>query len=162
MWARASRPPGRYRNDEALERTWRLYAQRHGIPVERGLLLGREACRQLPDGSWVALADPRTLAQEPFETYALAARVRCPTLLLRGEQSHLLSRIQFLLVAGELRYGAFEEIAGVGHNLMVEDPDATCALIERFLERPLPLSGARGTPPAAGGSSAGSRQDPPP
>jgi pimeloyl-ACP methyl ester carboxylesterase len=156
MWARASRPPGRYRNLAALERTWRIYAQRHGIPAERGLLLGREACRQEQDGSWVSLADPRTLAQEPFETYALAARVQCPTLLIRGEQSHMLSRIQFLLVAGELRFGAFEEIPGVGHNLMVEDPDATCALIEHFLERTLERTAARGTLPAAASSQADS------
>jgi pimeloyl-ACP methyl ester carboxylesterase len=152
MRARASRPPGRYRNLEAMERVWRIYAQGHGLPIERGVQLGREATRQEPDGSWVALADPRTLAQEPFETYELAARVACPTLLLRGEQSHMLSRIQFLLVAGELRFGTFEEMPGVGHNLMVEDPDATSALIERFLE---PLV-ARDTPPAAMGSPAGS------
>jgi pimeloyl-ACP methyl ester carboxylesterase len=152
MWARASRPPGRYRNVEAMERVWRIYAQGHGLPIERGVLLGREASRQEPDGSWVARADPRTLAQEPFETYELAARVACPTLLIRGEQSHMLSRIQFLLVAGELRFGAFEEMPGVGHNLMVEDPDATSALIERFLE---PLV-ARDTPPVATGSPAGS------
>lgn len=152
MWARAGRPPGRYRSLEALERTWRIYARRHGLPIERGLLLGRESCRQEPDGSWVGVADPRTLAQEPFDTYELAAKVACPTLLIRGEQSHMLTRIQFLLVAGELRFGAFEEIPGVGHSFMVEDPDATSALIERFLE---PIV-ARDTPPAAAGSPADS------
>jgi pimeloyl-ACP methyl ester carboxylesterase len=156
MWARAGKPPGRYRNLEALERSWRIYAQRHGLPAERARLLAREACRPKPDHSWVALSDPRTLAQEPFETYELAAKVTCPTLLIRGEQSHILSRIQFLLVAMELRFGAFEEIAG-GHNFMVEEPELTCALIERFLEQ----TAARGTPPAASGQPAGSPPRPP-
>lgn len=151
MWERAGRPPVRYRNLEALERGWRLYAQRHGIPAERGLRLGRESARQQPDGSWLGVTDPRTLAQQPFDTYELAARVACPTLLLRGEQSPMLTRIQFLLVAGELRFGSFEEIAGAGHNFMVEDPAATNAQIERFLAR----TAARGTPPAAAGSPAG-------
>jgi pimeloyl-ACP methyl ester carboxylesterase len=98
------------------------------------------------------VADPRTFAQEPFETYELASKVACPTLLIRGEQSHMLTRIQFLLVAVELRFGAFEEIPGVGHNFMVEDPDTTCALIERFLEQ----RAVQDTPPAASGSPASS------
>ena len=152
MRARASQPPGRYRNLAALERTWRIYARRHGLPVEQALLLAREACRPEPDGSWVAIADPRTLAQEPFDTYELAAKVACPTLLIRGEQSHMLSRIQFLLITTELRFGAFEEIPGGSHNFMVEDPEATCALIERFLEQ----TAVRGTLPAASGSPANS------
>jgi pimeloyl-ACP methyl ester carboxylesterase len=150
MWARARRPPGRYRSLAALERGWRTYARRHGLPIERGLMLGREAFRPEPDGSWVGLTDPRTLAQEPFNTYELAAKVECPTLLLRGEQSRMLTRIQFLLVAVELRFGAFEEIPGVGHNFMVEDPDATSARIERFLEK----IAARDTPLAAAGPPA--------
>jgi pimeloyl-ACP methyl ester carboxylesterase len=133
-----------------------MYAQRHGMPVERGLLLGHEACRQEQDGSWVSLADPRTLAQEPFETYELAAQVTCPTLLIRGEQSHMLSRIQFLLVAGALRFGAFEEIAG-SHNVMVEEPELTCVSIEHFLAQ----TAARGTLRAASGQPAGSPPSPP-
>ena len=132
---------------EALERGWRIYAQRHGLPVERALELGRAQFRQEQDGAWVGVTDPRTLAQAPFDTYELAAKVACPTLLIRGEQSYMLTRIQFLLVAVELRFGAFEEITGVGHNLMVEDPDTTCALIERFLEQ----RAVQDTPPVTSG-----------
>jgi pimeloyl-ACP methyl ester carboxylesterase len=156
MWARASKPPRRYPSLEALERGWRIYAQRHGLPVDRALELGRAQFRQDADGSWIGVSDPRTLAQESFETYELAAKVTCPTLLIRGEQSHMLSRIQFLLVAGELRFGSFEEVSG-GHNFMVEDPETTCALIERFLEQ----RAARGTPPVAAGSPAAPPPSPP-
>jgi pimeloyl-ACP methyl ester carboxylesterase len=77
----------------------------------------------------------RVLAQEPFLTYELAAQVPCPTLLLRGTASRQLNRIQFLLIAGALRHGSFQELAELGHHFMVEDPDATCALLERFFER---------------------------
>ena len=43
-----------------------------------------------------------------------------------------LNRIQFLLIAGALPHGSFQELAGLGHHFLVEDPDATCALLERF------------------------------
>jgi hypothetical protein len=54
---------------------------------------------------------------------------------LRGTASNQLNRIQFLLIAGALRHGSFQELTGLGHHFLVEDPDATCALLEQFFER---------------------------
>ena len=50
-----------------------------------------------------------------------------PTLLLRGEQSALLSREGALSLAGEIRDARLVEIAGACHNVHLEQP-------ERFLE----------------------------
>ena len=72
-------------------------------------------------------SDMRILAQEPFLTYELAAQVPCPTLLLRGTASGQLNRIQFLLIAGALPDGSFQELAGLGHHFLVEDPTLPAA-----------------------------------
>jgi pimeloyl-ACP methyl ester carboxylesterase len=135
MWAYARRGPKRYPTLAALNRARRAYARRQGLPLDRGVALGRELYRRDPRGGWVPRSDVRVLAQEPFLTYELAAQVPCPTLLLRGTASGQLNRIQFLLVAGALPHGSFQELPGLGHHFMVEDPHATCALLERFFER---------------------------
>lgn len=135
MWSYARRGPRRYPTLAALDRARRAYARRQGLPLDRGVALGRELYRRDPRGGWVPRSDLRVLAQEPFLTYELAARVPCPTLLLRGTESGQLSRIQFLLVAGALPRASFQELPGLGHHFMVEDPDATCALLEGFFER---------------------------
>jgi pimeloyl-ACP methyl ester carboxylesterase len=136
MWAYARRGPKRYPTLAALDRARRAYARRQGLPLDRGVTLGRELYRRDPrGGGWVPRSDVRVLAQERFQTYELAAKVSCPTLLLRGTESGQLNRIQFLLMAGALPHGSFEELVGLGHHFMVEDPDATSALLERFFER---------------------------
>jgi pimeloyl-ACP methyl ester carboxylesterase len=156
MWAASRRPPSRYRS---LDRVARAYSRRYGMPLDQGLILATENYRQVSDGAWVSRSDNRTLAQEPFQTYELATQVECPMLLVRGGESPVLTRIQFLLVAGQLRYSAFEEIPRVGHHLMVEDPDTTCALLEQFLKRVAQPSPARQRlppfPPVADRSATG-------
>jgi pimeloyl-ACP methyl ester carboxylesterase len=142
-WAYARRGPKRYPTLEALDRARQAYSRRQGLPLDRGVALGRELYRRdRRTGCWVPRSDVRILAQEPFLTYELAAQVPCPTLLLRGTASTQLNQIQFLLISGALRHGSFQELAGLGHHFMVEDPDATCSLLERFFERV-----ARGEPP---------------
>jgi pimeloyl-ACP methyl ester carboxylesterase len=136
MWSYARRGPKRYPTLAALDRARRAYARRQGLPLDRGVALGREVYRRDPrGGGWVPRSDLRVLAQEPFSTYELAAQVPCPTLLLRGTESGQLNRIQFLLVAGALPRASFQELPGLGHHFMVEDPDATCDLVEEFFER---------------------------
>ena len=125
----ARRPPRRF---PSLERATQSYARALKLPLERGEALVRDSFIRNQDGSWSAPADPRTLEIEPFRSYELAAKVDCPVLLIRGSESRSLSRISFLLMARELRRGQFAEVPGAGHQLLVEQPDATCALLERF------------------------------
>jgi pimeloyl-ACP methyl ester carboxylesterase len=128
----ARRPPHRF---PTLETAARSYSRALKLPRERGELLVREVFTQNDDGSWSAPADPRTLEIEPFRSYELAARVECPTLLIRGTESRSLSRMSLLLMSQELRSGDFVEIPGAGHQLLVEDPDATCEVLERFFQK---------------------------
>jgi pimeloyl-ACP methyl ester carboxylesterase len=128
----ARRPPHRF---STLESAAQSYSRALKLPRERGELLVREVFRQNEDKSWSAPADPRTLEIEPFRTYELAAQIECPTLLIRGTESRSLSRVSFLLMSRELRCGEFIEIPGVGHQLLVEDPDATSEVLERFVQK---------------------------
>jgi len=72
-------------------------------------------------------ADPATLGVEVPPFAALLAAVRCPVLAARGERDPLVS-------STELRTAAPRavDVAGLGHNLHVEDPAALVALIDRL------------------------------
>jgi pimeloyl-ACP methyl ester carboxylesterase len=130
QFATAERPAHRFRT---LERAAQAYARVLKLPEERAGLLAREVFRQDAQGYWSSPTDLRTLKIEPFRSYELAAQVDCPVLLMRGTASKSLDRISFLLMAGALRRGQFVELPNVGHQMMVEDPDATAEALERFL-----------------------------
>jgi pimeloyl-ACP methyl ester carboxylesterase len=140
QFASARRPPHRF---PTLERAARAYARVLKLPEERADALAREVFRQDAEGYWSSPTDLRTLLIEPFLSYELAARVECPTLLVRGMESRSLGRISFLLMARELGRGEIAELPGVGHQLMVEDPDATSKVLDQFFQKVAP-----GRPPA--------------
>lgn len=150
QFATARRPPHRF---PTLERAMQSYSRALKLPPDRAEVLVREVFRQNADGSWSAPADPRTLEIEPFRTYELAAQVECPTLLIRGTESRSLSRLSLLLMVQELRWGEFAEIPGAGHQLLVEDPDATSEVLERFFRKVAGGFGERA--PAAGSTETG-------
>jgi len=130
---RFGRRERRYRDIAALERSITAYARRMKLPVERAGVLRRELFQEDSDGSWVALPDRRVLAQEQFRTWDLAPLVTCPTHLIRGSLSDLLSRAELLLMQWRLPESTFEELPGASHYMMVEDPEATSAAVSRFL-----------------------------
>jgi pimeloyl-ACP methyl ester carboxylesterase len=130
---RFGRRERRYRDLAALERSVSAYARRMKLPDERAGVLRREVFQEDSDGSWVALPDRRVLAQEPFRTWELAPSVRCATHLIRGSLSQQLSRSELLLIQLRLPDSTFEELPGVSHYMMVEDPEGTSAAVSRFL-----------------------------
>jgi pimeloyl-ACP methyl ester carboxylesterase len=88
--------------------------------------LARDVLRQAPDGSWIrhydlALADqfkaitPEIAKAGEAGLWAAFDAIRCPTLLVRGELSDLLSRETAQLMASRGPKPKLVEIAGVGH-----------------------------------------------
>jgi pimeloyl-ACP methyl ester carboxylesterase len=88
--------------------------------------LARDVLRQAPEGHWVrhydlALAQPfRALTLERAEAdeaalWAAFDAIRCPTLLVRGEHSDLLSRDTARAMAARGPKPKLVEIPGVGH-----------------------------------------------
>ena len=78
--------------------------------------------RRNADGSWRAHYDPRiaepyraSLPDKDLQLWALYDAVRCPTLVLRGEHSDLLSRDTAQAMTGRGPKARLVEIAGVGH-----------------------------------------------
>jgi pimeloyl-ACP methyl ester carboxylesterase len=95
--------------------------------------------RRNDDGSWRAHYDPRmaqafraTLPEKDLELWPLYDAMRCPTLVLRGEHSDLLSRQTTAQMASRGPKAKVVEIRGVGHAPTLMHPDQI-ALVRDFL-----------------------------
>jgi pimeloyl-ACP methyl ester carboxylesterase len=60
--------------------------------------------------------------------------VTCPTLLIRGQASELLTPDGATALLGELPNAEFAEIPGAGHHVQLEQPAAVLGALQRFLE----------------------------
>ena len=95
--------------------------------------------RKQPDGTWRAHYDPRIAeayaadtSDKDLELWAIYDAVRCPTLVVRGEQSDLLSRETASEMARRGPKAKVAEIAGVGHAPTLLHADQI-ALVREFL-----------------------------
>ena len=62
-------------------------------------------------------------------------RIRCPALLIRGEESVLLSAPAALEFSRRLRTCQLIEIADAGHNVLIDQPEALLAILENFIRQ---------------------------
>lgn len=129
----ASRRPGKQYGtlEEAVER-YRLAPAGHCVPTERLRRMAADSFRQEPNGSWAHRFDRRALAIEPLHPMALAERITCPTLVVRGEHSEIMPREGALALTGALK-GQFAEMAGCFHHLPLEAPAALAEAVRAFL-----------------------------
>jgi esterase len=107
---------------------------------QRELALG--VLRQRPDGRWIWKMDPAYIQQRvkigPPERPALwpaLQRVTCPTLVVWGRDSDVLSEAQARRMVDTLADGELVTVPGVGHAPTLVEPAVVPAL-ERFLGRP--------------------------
>jgi pimeloyl-ACP methyl ester carboxylesterase len=105
--------------------------------------LARDVLVQRPDGHWALHYDlnlaapfkaltPEQAARDQARLWAAYDAIRCPTLLVRGEQSDLLSRATAEEMTRRGPRPALTEIAGVGHAPTFVQP-AQIALAREFL-----------------------------
>jgi esterase len=106
---------------------------------QRELALG--VLRQRPDGRWIWKMDPAYIQQRvkigPPERPALwpsLQRVTCPTLVVWGSDSDVLSERQARRMVDTLADGELVTVPGVGHAPTLVEPAVVTAL-ERFLGR---------------------------
>jgi pimeloyl-ACP methyl ester carboxylesterase len=88
----------------------------------------RTNVRQRPDGRWglaydPGIAVPFRASAAPAELWGVWDMIRCPTLVLRGAQSDLLSAATAAQMAARGPRPAILEFAGVGHAPMLMSPD---------------------------------------
>jgi pimeloyl-ACP methyl ester carboxylesterase len=92
------------------------------------------------DGKWTfrfdkALRSPeRSLPRpDPEKSWALLARLDCPTLLVRGANSDVLSRETAERMLRTLPHGRLVEIDDCGHSVPLDRPDPFLAAVRPFL-----------------------------
>jgi pimeloyl-ACP methyl ester carboxylesterase len=97
--------------------------------------------RKNEDGSWRAHYDPAiaqayraTLPDKDLELWGLYDAVRCPTLVLRGERSDLLSRDTTRAMMARGPKARVVEVPGVGHAPTLLHPDQIAAIRDFLLE----------------------------
>jgi pimeloyl-ACP methyl ester carboxylesterase/predicted glycosyltransferase len=99
---------------------------------------------------WALETDAETLiltvlggSLEPEEARALAARVRCPVLVVHGEDDAIVSVTRGIAMA-EQTGGDLVVLAGSGHAPHVRDPVKVNLLLRDFVTPPRPTSWTRG------------------
>ncbi|WEF34104.1 alpha/beta fold hydrolase [Pseudoduganella chitinolytica] len=105
--------------------------------------MARDVLRQDANGEWVRhydmglalpfrAATPESVAADGTRLWAAYDAIRCPTLVVRGELSDLLSRATAQEMTQRGPRAQLVEIAGVGHAPMLIQPDQI-AVIREFL-----------------------------
>jgi len=92
--------------------------------------------RQRPDGSLVWAWHPSVKerrSQPDLDWWAVVGAITPPTLVLRGEESHVLDRDVAKRMARELPHGRFVEIPHAVHTLHEDNPEAVLAALKNFL-----------------------------
>jgi esterase len=96
-----------------------------------------------PDGKWRWKVDAKGLGahprfREPAATmWRVLDQIACPALLIRGAQSDLLTEEVAARVIQTIRGAELCTIAGAGHSVAGDNPDAFYAAVAPFLRRTL-------------------------
>ncbi|MGD8417562.1 MAG: alpha/beta hydrolase [Pseudomonadales bacterium] len=100
----------------------------------------RDSLMRTADGRWTyrfdrALRDPSVVRARPTseENWAAVARIRVPTLLLRGELSDILARDVAVRMAETIRDCRLIEIEESGHPIPLDRPERFLEAVEAFL-----------------------------
>ncbi len=105
------------------------------LEVERLALLGAE---QLPSGAWAFRFDPETRAWRKHGikmTRPKIKKITMPTLLLRGDQSFLVSAAHVAKMHSKIRGSVLKEIPRAYHHVPLDNPSDTAAAIIEFVEK---------------------------
>jgi pimeloyl-ACP methyl ester carboxylesterase len=132
--AAGARPAPRFATlVEAVEREARSLVVT--VPRERLTRLVALGLRPLPEGGFAPKADREALRQfEQVDLRPLLPRVACPALVMRGAESRVMRREAELAMASSLPLGRFVEVAGAGHQLILEQPAATAHALAAWLD----------------------------
>jgi pimeloyl-ACP methyl ester carboxylesterase len=129
--------------DEAADALWEISRGFGAHTREQWLALTRPMLRQNDNGRWHTHYDPAIAVNVRATTPALAQageamlwaaydRTACPTLVLRGAESDLLSPATAAMMAARGPKPRIVEIEGVGHAPMLVQPDQI-AIVRAFL-----------------------------
>jgi pimeloyl-ACP methyl ester carboxylesterase len=139
----AARPASFASLDDAVAYRFRTVPAMANASAEVQRETARYALREGPDGRWVWKHDPaidqqraRDGAHGYPELWQVLASLPCPTLLLWGSISDVLSEAQARKIVATLPHGTLAMVAGSAHAPTLNEPDAAAAL-EDFLSTPV-------------------------
>lgn len=121
--------------DEAVERAHAFNPRRTLENIRERL---RHALREQSDGRWSYRFDPAMgegAAANLDWLWVQVRRLRCPTLLIRGAESPVLSLEGATRFLSEARGSRMAEVAGAGHSVMGDNPAGFVAAVRPFLAR---------------------------
>lgn len=118
--------------EEAIERFRFVPGASHVDEALRGHI-ARHSVRD-EDGRFGFKFDPRWFSV-PVRPPADASRVRCPTLVVRGSESEILSAQGAAELVAELPEASLIEIPGAGHHVLLDRPDALLTALVEWLAR---------------------------
>jgi len=132
--------------DEAADALWQISVGFGPHTREQWLALTRPQLKEDGQGGFIPHYDPAIALPFRAITPEMAAageaalwqawdRLRCPTLLLRGAQSDVLSRATALAMCRRGPQAQLHEFEGVGHAPMLVQPDQR-AVVREFLLAP--------------------------
>lgn len=123
--------------DAFVDRAQAFNPRRSRANIESRL---RHNLKQLPDGRWTWKYDVRLRSRERSVGQGLTdqlwddvARVACPTLILRGAESDILSEDGALRLQAAIAGSRLSVIPGAGHSVMGDNPEAFTAEVQAFL-----------------------------
>jgi pimeloyl-ACP methyl ester carboxylesterase len=80
-----------------------------------------------------AIFDPRMTPDPPARTWSMLEQIRCPTLMVRGGLSDLITAEMAARVAATVPGGRWVEVAEAGHMVIEDNPDGFNAAVMPFL-----------------------------
>ncbi len=131
---RTQRPHRRFATLEEACASYRLIFPPIGAPPEVMAYVARHSFRQEPDGMWVNKTERESMAWIlHISVMEYAARLRCPALVLRGDQSVHLSVEDAVKLTGLAKAGPAVVISSAQHNLMLDNPAEVAAALRDFV-----------------------------
>lgn len=124
--------------DSVAQYAEQLVATRPLAPVALLTELARDALRPIKNGKFELRADPRLVTSYPFEesgaeVWDSLARVNCPSLIVRGAYSGILSSSSAQRIVSHMRDATLAIVAAAGHSVMIDNAEGFQAAIEAFL-----------------------------
>lgn len=133
---------------ENVEQLIKVLARRNPrTPLDRLEFIARSWSQARSDGKVELRADPKHKRVNPTlyqrdQAEACWSAIEAPLLFVLGDQSDLVKRMGDVLDETRLRHlfrrGTFATVKDAGHMLHHEQPEQLAALIETFLDEPLP------------------------
>jgi pimeloyl-ACP methyl ester carboxylesterase len=117
---------------EAVERYRFLPPSEHAAESLR-IAIAEHSIRQEENGRWGFKFDPRWFGLPP-RPRPDASRVACPTLVIRGSESSLLTPEGAAEWVAEMPHARGVEVAHAGHHVQIDRPEALRRLLREFID----------------------------